>query len=207
MIQVALATEDALSEAIGLRLLAELPIPVTPSLLLRKDGFGYLRSRMDSWRQLAQRQIVLVLTDLDQVACPLVLRESWLGKMPPPVSLMLRIAVREVESWVLADHDAVRKLIGKKGTLPPQPDDLPDPKQHLLRLAKLAAREVRDDLLKETGAVASQGIGYNHRLTDFVRSDWSPERAAQRSPSLHRTRIRLHEMAWRLGGLNEDAAL
>lgn len=205
MMLVALATEDVLSEAIGLRLLAELPIPVMPSPLLRRDGFGYLRSRMDNWRQLAQRQIVLVLTDLDKVACPIALKEDWLGNKPSPERLMLRIAVREVESWLLADHEAVRKLIGNKGSLPPEPDDLPDPKQQLLKLAKRAARQVRDDLVKETGTVASQGVGYNTRLTDLVRSEWSPERAAQRSPSLRRTRARLNELALRLKGSNDDA--
>lgn len=204
MMPVALATEDILSEAIGLRLLAELPVPVTPNLLLRKDGFGYLRSGMKSWRQLAKRQTVLILTDLDQVACPVALRADWLGNKPPPAGLLLRIAVREVESWVLADHEAMRKLIGQKGTLPPEPDTLPDPKQHLLKLAKLAARPVRQDLVKEAGAVASQGIGYNRRLTDWVRSDWSPERAAQRSPSLRRARIRIHELALRLQAADHE---
>lgn len=198
MMPVALATEDILSEAIGLRLLAELPTPVTPNLLLCKGGFGYLRSGMNKWRQLAQHQTVLILTDLDQVACPVELKAQWLGKKPLPANLMFRIAVREIESWVLADHEAMRKLIGKKGTLPPEPDTLPDPKQHLLKLAKLAARPVRQDLVKEAGAVASQGIGYNQRLTAWISSDWSPERASQRSPSLQRTRIRLHELALRL---------
>lgn len=207
MMPMALATEDVLSEAIGLRLLAELPVPITPGLLLRKDGFGYLRAGMKNWRQLALRQTVLILTDLDQVACPVALKADWLGNKPAPAGLLLRIAVREVESWVLADHEAMRKLIGQKGTLPPEPDSLPDPKQHLLKLAKLAARPVREDLVKETGAVASQGIGYNHRLTNWVRSDWSPERAAQRSPSLQRTRIRLSELALRLQASGDEGGV
>jgi hypothetical protein len=207
MMPLALATEDVLSEAIGLRLLAELPVPITPGLLLRKDGFGYLRRGMKNWRQLALRQSVLILTDLDQVACPIALKADWLGDKAAPASLMLRVAVREVESWVLADHEAMRKLIGPKGTLPPEPDTLPDPKQHLLKLAKLAARPVRQDLVKETGAVASQGIGYNHRLTNWVRSDWSPERAAQRSPSLQRTRTRLRELALRLQASGDEGGV
>lgn len=199
MIPVALATEDALSEAIGLRLLAELPGSVYPNILLRKDGFGYLRSNMDKWRQLAQRQIVFILTDLDQIACPAALRANWIDRHQQPANLVLRVAVREVESWVLADHEAMRQLIGQKGTLPPQPDELPDPKQYLLRLAKLSTREIRADLIKEKNAIASQGIGYNRRLTAWVSSDWSPARAAQRSPSLQRARTRLHELALRLG--------
>lgn len=194
MIQVALAIEDDLSRAIGLRLLAELPIPLTPNLILQKGGFGYLKSGMKSWREISQRQIVLILTDLDRVACPLALRADWLGETPPPANLLLRIAVREVESWVLADHDAMRKLIGSKGTLPPLPDNLPDPKQHFLKLAKFAPRKIRQDLVKETGAVASQGIGYNACLTEWVQSVWSPERASKRSPSLERTRKRLREL-------------
>lgn len=197
MKDVALATEDALSEAIGLRLLGELATPITPNLLLRKGGFGYLRSKMDSWRQMAQRQVVFILTDLDQTNCPLVLLNDWIGMNPRPTDLILRIAVREVEAWVLADHEAVRELIGKKGALPSRPDDLPDPKQHLLSLAKGAPRNVRLDLVKEEGTLASQGIGYNARLTAWVQSDWSPKRAAERSPSLQRTRRCLQELVAR----------
>ncbi len=199
---IALATEDVLSEAIGLRLLSELPTQVTPSPLLRKDGSGYLRSRMDNWRQLAQRQTIIIITDLDQVSCPITLKNNWLGNRPAPLNLILRIAVREIESWILADHEAMRNLIGNKGTLPPFPDDLLDPKQHLLQIAKSASKNVRHDLVKEKNAIASQGIGYNSRLTAWVRSEWSPERAAQRSPSLRRARIRLHELSQRLKEVN-----
>ena len=197
MINVMLATEDALSESIGLRLLAELPVPELTSQCVRRGGSGYLRSKMDNWRQLAHHQIVVILTDLDQLACPLALCASWLGNRPRPAGLLLRVAVREVESWVLADHEAIRRLIGPKGTLPQRPDDLPDPKQYLLKLAKFAPKPVRQDLIKDTGAVASQGIGYNAQLTRWVQSTWNPARAAGRSPSLARARRRLQE----IGGL------
>ena len=194
IVNVALATEDDLSEAIGLRLLAELSTSVTPNLSLGKKGSGYLRSGIQKWRQLAHKQVVLIFTDLDRVECPVALREDWLGSANVPVNLMLRIAVREVESWVLADHQAFRKLIGQKGKLPPDPDSLSDPKQHLLQLAKLAPRTIKADLLKVSGAVSSQGIGYNSLLVRWVHSSWSPIRAAERSPSLKRTLDRLHEM-------------
>lgn len=194
MTLVALATEDALSEAIGQRLLLELPVAVTPSPLLRKDGFGYLRSGMPKWRNLAKLQAVLIITDLDRLNCPLKLIDDWLGSQPAPENLLLRVAVREVESWVLADHDALRKLLGSKGKLPVAPDTLPDPKSHLLTLAKSASRSVREDLVQQNGSVASQGIAYNNRLTAWVHAEWSPERASQRSPSLQRARMRLREL-------------
>lgn len=198
MISVALATEDILSETIGQRLLAELRPQMQAKTLLRRDGFGYLRSRMKSWCQMAQHQAVVILTDLDQAACPSALLDDWLASSPRPLNLLLRVAVRECESWLLADHQAMRKLLGARGVLPAQPDQLTDPKQHLLRLAKAAGRDVRLDLVQAKGGVASQGIGYNARLTELVRNDWSPERAAQRSPSLDRARHRMRELSQRL---------
>lgn len=193
--QVVLATEDALSEAIGMLLLSELSSPVVPNLRLRKQGFGYLRSNMSKWRALAQSQVVLLLTDLDDKTCPMSLKTEWTGSVPLPSNLMLRIAVREVESWVLADHDALRELIGNKGAFPHHPDTLAEPKQYLLNLARRAPRNVREDLIVEKGAAASQGLGYNNVLVDWIQSKWNPERAASRSPSLRRMRERLREMA------------
>lgn len=191
---IALATEDELSEAIGLRLIAESPFHEADVLPLRRNGSGYLKSKVESWRQLAGQQVVLLLTDLDQIDCPVALRNEWLGTRPVPDRLLLRIAVREIESWVLADHDAMRKLIGDRGKLPPAPDELGDPKAFLLNIVrKYAPRDVKQDLLAERGAMASQGLGYNRRLVAWVKSDWSPDRAAARSPSLLRARQALRD--------------
>ena len=198
MIPIALATEDALSESLGQRLLAELAPRLQAPLLLRKGGFGYLRSGMPKWRQLSQRQAVVILTDLDKASCPGLLRADWLGGLPCPENLLLRVAVREAESWLLADHDAVRQFMGSKGVLPKNPDDLPDPTQYVLQLAEKAHRDVRLDMVRASGAISGQGIGYNARLTELVSTAWSPGRAAERSPSLGRARIRLRQLVDRL---------
>lgn len=197
---VALATEDELSEAVGIKLLSEHPVlSETPPLLLRKNGSGYLRSRMSSWRQMANQRIVVVLTDLDRVACPVMLLEDWLGAgFKPTQNSLLRIAVREVESWLLADHDALRKLFGTRDRFPVQPDSLPDPKQHLLGLSQRAPRTVRDDLVAQRGAVSRQGIGYNRHMVGWVETQWCPQRAEARSPSLARARRALSQAAVRV---------
>jgi len=193
MLYVALATEDGLSEAVGKRLLSEIEYPVEVSLLLRRNGYGYLRSGLRKWCELATQQPVVLLTDLDRYVCPLELMRDWFGDVVRPNRLIFRIAVREIESWLLADHDAMKQLIGQKGKLPTDPDALSDPKAKLLALAKNASKDVRHDLIRANGVVASQGIGYNARLTSFVSSVWNPERAASRSASLGRTRARLRE--------------
>ncbi len=193
MTPIAIATEDELSEAIALRLIAEVPQPHHITLKLRKDGFGYLRSKMDNWRAMAAHQVMVVLTDLDRANCLVEFRNAWLSARPLPANLLLRVAVREVESWLLADHIALRALIGSKGSLPGQPDELPDPKQFLLQLAKTAPKAIREDLVKTMPGHLAQGLGYNTRLTALVNTQWCPERAAERSPSLARARLRLHE--------------
>ena len=193
MTPIAIATEDQLSEAIALRLIADIPPPHFIQIKLGKTGNGYLKSKMSSWCQMAQHQVMLVLTDLDRANCLVEFRDQWLGAEPPP-NLLLRIAVREVESWVLADHVAMRELIGAKGVLPAAPDELADPKQSLLKLAKSAPKQVREDLLKTIEGKLAQGLGYNARLTAWVNSEWSPQRAAERSPSLARARLRLNEV-------------
>jgi hypothetical protein len=196
---VALATEDALSEAVGKRLLIDAGYHTEPSPILRKDGFGYLQSKMDSWCEMAKRKPVLLLTDLDAAACPIDLRAAWIGKRKPNENLVLRVAVREIEAWLLADHQALRTLIGNRGKLPLDPDSLPNPKQFLLRLIeRQASREIRDELVATAGAIASQGMGYNSRLSHLVATVWDPERAGTRSKSLQRTRNRIAELIGRM---------
>jgi hypothetical protein len=119
---------------------------------------------------------------------------SWLGHISPPKNFMFRVAVREVEAWLLADQVAIKPLLGKQAKVPPNPDNVQNPKEFLLNLAREAPREVRRDLLSERGSIASQGIGYNQRLRDYVNNSWSPSRAAQRSESLCRVIRRLEHL-------------
>jgi len=97
--------------------------------------------------------------------------------------------------WALLEGSSMLLLeepeISLNDVLPVAPDELADPKQSLLRLAKGAPRQVRDDLLKAIGGNVAQGLGYNARLSAWVHSDWCPQRAAERSPSLARARLRL----------------
>lgn len=191
-----LATEDALSEAVSERILANHPTVLVGSRV-RRGGNGYLRSRMSAWREIARHAPVLVLTDLDKFPCPPALLADWLGSLACPAGLILRVAVREVEAWLLADHEAMVALIGRRiaGRLPEEPDALIDPKAFLLDLAARAPRDVRLDLRADSGSTAKQGLGYNTRLVDLVRTVWTPSRAATRSPSLQRTLVRIGALA------------
>ena len=196
MRDVALATEDELSEAVGQRLVDDTGADLAITLRLRRDGFGYLRSRIRSFCEIARRMPVLLLTDLDNEQCPATLIGAWSRHDAVPGQLLFRVAVRQVESWLLADREGVSRLLRVSvGRLPDNPDALPNAKQSFLRLARRAPRRIREELTAEQGATASQGLGYNALLCDFVRNRWNPARAATRSDSLNRARSRLAELA------------
>jgi hypothetical protein len=124
MLSLTLATEDQLSEAIALRLVADFPA-LRIAKRLRRNGNGYLRSRISAFSEIARHGSVLVLTDLDTTICPAILRKDWLNQRPCPTGLLLRVAEREIESWLLADHDAVAALLGPsvRWRLPDRPDN------------------------------------------------------------------------------------
>lgn len=185
--QIVIATEDELSETVAERLVQLASPSLEVSRRFRRDGFGYLKSRVEAFCNMAKSQPLLLLTDLDQHECPPSLVEQWLDNRPKPEGLMFRVAVREVEAWLLADHDVIAKLIGKRSPkLPQAPDTLPDPKRELINFARRAPSAIRKEIVPPPGAAASQGLGYNAVLCPFVREHWDPFRAAERSESLRR---------------------
>lgn len=193
-----IATEDELSEATAERIVQSLPVQIQILHRFRKRGFGYLRANTKKWCGLAKTQTILLITDLDRAQCPVSLIYDWFGDRALPERLLVRVAIRETESWLLADHEGIQALLGKKMRLPDDPDALQDPKLSLLELAKRAPKEIRLDLVKQEGPNLRQGMGYNTRLTAWVRSEWSPERAAARSESLRRALLKIQQLAVKL---------
>jgi hypothetical protein len=196
MMRVVLATEDELSETIGQRLI-ESSGHLQVCQTLRKQGFGYLKSNMPKFREISRHTPLLLLTDLDRAECAPSLIKDWLGGRKLEPGLLFRVAVRETESWLLADKEAMAELL-KLGVsrLPANPDTLQDPKAKLLQLVREGKnRSLKNDLLPSPGSTSKIGLGYNAVLSHFVRTRWCGERAAQNSPSLAKARRRIDELA------------
>jgi hypothetical protein len=192
MIVVNTATEDEISEIVATKLVREVVPNGVIGLRLRKGGFGYLRSSLSKFCQMAQREHVLLLADLDRQPCAPGLIASWAGGQRLPDKLLFRVPVREIEAWLLADRQGMAALMGvSEASLPPEPDALPDPKQALLNAARNAGRSVRSELIVSRGAIASQGLGYNRVLSEYVSTSWNINRAVERSASLRRAVTRL----------------
>ena len=191
-IPVHLAVEDALSEAVLKRLLTHTNREYAVGTVYGRNGYGYLRSTIAGWNRAARGTPFIVLTDLDRFPCPMALLEDWIphGRHP---NLLLRIAVREVESWVLADPVNLSGFLRvSRRIVDPEPERLNDPKATLISVARRSrSRDVRSRIVPKDGSTAKQGPDYNSCLIEFVLGDWDPNVAAARSPSLERTMSRL----------------
>ena len=190
-IPVHLAVEDELSEAVLRRLLKHTHRGYAVGTVYGRSGYGYLRSSIAGWNKAARGVPFVILTDLDRHPCPAALIGDWIPHHRH-TNLLLRVAVREVESWVLADPANLSAFLRvNPNIIPPQPDSLPDPKKVLVDTANRSrSREVRRRVVPKPGSTAKQGPEYNACLIEFVQGTWSIDTAVAASPSLARTMAR-----------------
>ena len=192
MTDFAIATEDALSEAVAETLLHQAG-GHRVTQCLRRNGFGYLKSKVRVFNQMAHTVIpVLLVTDLDRWACPPELIADWLPGGADP-RLLFRVAVRETEAWLLSDRSGFAEFLGiPVANIPEHPDHLTDPKAELLKLVrKSKRRDLKQDILPARGVSFPVGLGYNDRLIQFVHQRWDSHRAAKVSASLARAVARV----------------
>ena len=128
-IPIQLAVEDDLSEAVLRKILSTSSRPYAVGTCYLGRGFGYLRKTIHGFNNAAKGTPFLVLTDLDQAECPPELIRTWL-QAPIHSNLLFRVAVREVEAWLLADQAGLARFLGIRRALVPQSvDAIPDPRR------------------------------------------------------------------------------
>jgi hypothetical protein len=134
---------------------------------------------------------MLVLRDFhpapsSATCAPAAIKALSTGQVHAP-GLCLRLAVREVEAWALADLEGAARFFAiPKNRIPREPDGLTDPKAALVALChRSARREIRDGMVPRVGSGRAVGPAYVALLTAFAR-EWDAERASEHSPSLAR---------------------
>ena len=191
--RLTVAVEGMLDEAVVRRLVEEAGGLIGDSYV--KRGNRPLQAKISGYNNAARRTTWLVLTDLDQdFDCAAALVGAWLPSRAPGMNL--RVAVRSIESWFLADRIGIATFLGVPiARVPKDPDGRADPKGLLVDLARGSrSRDIRDDLVPTQRAGRRIGPGYVGRLFEFVQTTWDPVRAATSSPSLDRCRQRLSEL-------------
>lgn len=170
------------------------------SSIINMRGKSQLDAHLDGYNSAAKGSPWFVLRDLDNDAkCAPDLLPSLCAR--PSTWMALRIAVKELESWLLADTEAMAKLLGlPEASFPANPDIEPDPTITLVNLARKSQRgAIRRRLVPKRGSSAQVGPLYEATIIDFGMNHWSPERASRKSDSLRRTRAALKALnrKWR----------
>lgn len=183
------AVEGNIDEAIVRRLAHHLNRPI--GTIYGRNGKPWLRGRLRAYNETARRSPWLVLIDLDNDApCAPKAREQWLPK--PAKHMCFRIAVHQVEAWLLADRKNLSEFLGVAlSKITTQPESLSSPKNEILSLARRSSRrEIREgiDPAPQSGRIV--GPLYASLLREFVSDShegWRPDVAARSSDSLART--------------------
>ncbi len=187
------AAEDLLSMAVVRRLVDEIRPELTIHVSLPTRGRSYLEKKAASLNQTARTVPVFMVVDLDRPEpCPAELIASCLHAPPSP-NLLFRVAVMEIEAWVLADRDHFAAFLGVPvHRIPRNADEIAQPKELVVNLARRSRhKDIREDLVPRPGGTASVGPAFNARLLAYVARQWDCRRAVHASPSLERAVERL----------------
>ena len=176
------AVEGATDEAVVKRIIDH--VGGQAETVYGKKGKDHLRKRIRGYNNAACYAPWIVLVDLDSENCAAQLRGTWL---PAPAPLLcFRVAVREVEAWLMADAGTLADYLGVScSQISNAPERLPHPKEVMVNLARRSRRKsVREDMVPGERSGHRVGPAYPGRLIEYAETAWRPAVAARRSESL-----------------------
>ena len=190
MTYVSAAVEGQIDEAVIERLIGDAGAQTAQVYV--KGGRGPLLAQLQGYRNAARLGPWVVLCDLDQDQCA---PQFVAAHLPASSDFELRVAVRAIEAWLLADPGLAKVLGIRQAQLPRYPELELRPKQTLINLARNSPRRrVREDIGGRLGQ-PDPGSMYNEMLINFVKATWNPQRAAERSDSLRRAIVAVARLA------------
>jgi hypothetical protein len=196
--EVSCAVEGLVDEAISRRLVRECLLSAGP--VYGRNGKQFLLDRISGYNNAARFSPWFVVVDLDtDFDCAPPALQAWLPRPAP--AMVLRVAVREAEAWLMADRDSFAAFLGVSGDrIPTAPELEVDPKRTVVALARQSRkRSIREDMVPRASSGRNEGELYVARVIQYVQKHWRPRIAAQRADSLRRCLERLDELAHRVG--------
>jgi hypothetical protein len=157
----------------------------------RGDGKSVLLHRLPGYNRAAYHYPWVVVVDLDHDAECAPDYITAILSAPAP-QMCLRVAVRAIEAWLLADAENLAAFLSiPRQHIPRAPEVEPDPKATLVNLARYSrSREIREDMVPRPGSGAKVGPGYAEWFARFVDGGhthtWRPDVAAEHADSLRR---------------------
>lgn len=186
-IPIQLVYEDIVSQTVMEKMIAHF---IPKFQIVRMDncyGHSKMFQNFSKYLNAASHGInYFILTDLDRIPCPVELIKNWSAGNCPN-NLIFRIAVHEVESWLLADRTGFASFFAvSESIIPKQPDEVIDAKESLISLGKRSRRRKIREGIVPIDSFARIGPSYNDIVPRFVNDYWKLENARLHSPSLER---------------------
>lgn len=180
-----LLVEGLTDEVVAKRLLVH--VGLVPGKSFGKSGKANLLARLPNYNQAARRSVWFVVIDLDNdEVCASQAIAKWLPATRE--GMVLRVAVRAIEAWIMADIESMAAFLHVSPSLfPGNPDGEANPKEKLLNIARRSTNTtIRNDFVPRQGSGTSEGPEYATLLNEFTTKYWHPEEAMLRSESLRR---------------------
>jgi hypothetical protein len=152
-----------------------------------RKGKSWIHEKIQGYNSAAKRSVWFVLVDLDEdFECAPKLVRDWLSA---PSSLMcFRVAVKEVEAWLLADRTNFAQFLQVPAAIVPRNPEIElNPKETIINLARRSrSKTLQLDLVPRAGSHRDTGPGYVDHLSRFALSRWNIRTASSSSRSLRR---------------------
>lgn len=161
-------------------------------------GKGDIDKHLKGYNNAAKGSPWLVVRDLDHDA-PCAGEFLKDRGFAPSRWMCFRIAVREIEAWLLADAEGMARFLGvSESIIPKNPESEADPTISLVNLARKSKRRaLRKALVPVVGSHTPVGPLYEAKIIEFGEKTWDLDRAASRSASLRRARECLQSLSVR----------
>jgi hypothetical protein len=185
LVTISAAVEGIVDEAVVRRLIAW--AGGHPGSVYGKKGKPALRQNINGYNKAARHTPWVVLVDLNSDAdCAPTLRQDWLPAPAP--RLCFRVAIRQVEAWLMADAETLATYLSvRRHTIPADPEALLNAKAEMVNIARRSrCSAIRQDMVPRQGSARAVGPAYSSRLIEYAERHWRPEVAAQRADSLRR---------------------
>lgn len=153
-------------------------------LTVRNAGGSPFWEHARRYNEAGKNQVVIGLGDLEYAPCAVLAFQQLRG--PLSQGFKLRLAVRMIESWVMADRDSFATHFGVRiARVPVNPDLVDHPKRTVVDLARQSRKKAVRDALVPSG-LGMVGAEYTPFMASFVESRWRLDQARVNSPSLDR---------------------
>ncbi len=182
-----IVVEDFLSETVARKLIREFGGRYEVSQCFGKKGFPFIKANLQAFNNSSRINPYLILTDLDDKRCAPSLKKDWFT-FEKSKSLLFRVAVKEVETWLLADRMSFSKYFGvSEREIPEKVETIIDPKKFVTDLAKKSKKQkLKEAVAPREGSTVKVGPDYNGAMSLYVEKHWKPETASRFSNSLKR---------------------